>query len=127
MGNYINKVTHLTILYCLGLSPAGLLVSSDILILVRWLEGWYTKQKFNVTNFVQVLSCLEVIVKESEKYTDEWELQQPCTPDVPVSDVAEALQGLQIVPSSRDPWIQLKVVQDDLMRRVQSLEESFLH
>ena len=106
-----------------------MLVSSDILTLVRWSEGRYTKQKFNISNFDQVLSCLEVIVKESEKYTDEWELQRPCTPDVPVSDVAEALQGLEIVPSSRDRdlWVQLKVVLEDLMRMVQSLEEGFLH
>ena len=53
-----------------------------------------------------MLSCLKVIVKESEKYRNE--LEWPCTPDI--ADDAESLQVHQIESSSRDLWEQLKAL-----------------
>ena len=56
---------------------------------------------------------------------EEWE--RPGTPDV--ADVAESLQALQIEPSSRDLWVELKALREDLKTlkgRVQTLEEGFI-
>ena len=112
--NYINKVTHLTILYCPALSPAGLLVTTDNLILLRWLEGEgrYIKQKFNVTNFV-------VIALECEKYRAEWKFDPAGT------DLAESMQVLQLEsssPSLRQEITTMSEKLESLVGRVTALE-----
>ena len=70
----------------------GLLVTADNLTL----EEGYNKQKFNVTNFNEVLSCVEVIAQECQKYRDTW----TCTPVG--ADLSESMQDLLIekMPSS---------------------------
>ena len=63
-------------------------------------------------NFIEVLSCMEIIVNECEKYRNEWEWA--CTPAVAdVADVAESMQVSQIEPSSRDLWQEVKALGDE--------------
>ena len=77
-----------------------LLVTADNLTpVLRCCEGGYNKQKFNVTNFKEVLSCVEVITQQCHKYRDEW----TCPPaGVDLLHLSESMQDLQIekTPSS---------------------------
>ena len=40
-------------------------------------DGGYIKQKFNVANFSQVLQCLELIQTQTQKFSTEWDMDNP--------------------------------------------------
>ena len=72
-----------------------MLVTTDNLTLLRWDEVGYSKQKFNITNFKEVLSCVEIITAECLKYNQEWTSRMT---DGPADPLAESLQNLRLEP-----------------------------
>ena len=104
-----------------GCHPMGLLITTNNLIFLRWLEGEgrYIKQKFNVTNLVEVLTCVEVIALECEKYRVAWNFTPAGT------DLAESMQVLQLEPSSpslRQEMTTIRQELQSLVGRVAALE-----
>ena len=76
-----------------------MLVTTDNLTLLRWDEVGYSKQKFNITNFKEVLSCVEIITAEFSKYNQEWTSRMTDGLADPLADpLAESLQNLRLEP-----------------------------
>ena len=74
-----------------------------------WSEGHYIKHKFNVTNFEEVLTCLELIKMETHKFRTNWGR----TPSMDIHQLSESMLRLKL----EDP------VPEDLKTVLSSIRE----
>ena len=59
-------------------------------------EGHYVKRKFNVSNFAEVLHCLEIIQSQAHKFNTEW--ANPAD----FLHLSESMQSLRFEDTSED-------------------------
>ena len=99
----------------------GLLVTIDFLTLLRWDGESYRKQKFNVTNFKEVLTCLEMIRMEANECSTKW-----TRPSVDILHLSESMQSLKLEDDCEDFKSVLPSMREELKNlngRVKALED----